>query len=89
MTEQQTWTITEAAKDCRRQNADGQWSSVSRKTIQRALDKDKFPNAYRDDGPKEKDPARGRSRSLTFSPRGLYLVVDGRSPGTTLMPTLT
>ena len=46
-----TWTLTEAAKDCRRLNAQGQWSGVSRKTLQRALDKQKFPNAYRADGP--------------------------------------
>ena len=51
MTQGQEWTLTEAAKDCRRQNTKGEWSSVSRKTLQRALDKDKFPNAYRDDGP--------------------------------------
>lgn len=51
MTTEQAWTLTEAAKDCRRQNSKGQWSSVSRKTLQRALDKDKFPNAYRADGP--------------------------------------
>lgn len=51
MTEQ-VWTLTEAAKDCRHQDSKGDWSDVSRKTIQRRLDKGKFPNAYRADGPK-------------------------------------
>lgn len=51
MRDRQAWTLTEAAKDCRRQNSEGQWSSVSRKTVQRALDKGKFPNAYRSSGP--------------------------------------
>ena len=49
-TEEMTWTLTDAAKDCRRKETDGYWSSVSRKTIQRALDAGKFPDAYRDDG---------------------------------------
>jgi hypothetical protein len=47
------FTLTEAAKQCKRPNASGQWSAVSRKTLQRALDKDKFPNAFRADGPAE------------------------------------
>ena len=43
--DEKTWTLTAAAKDCRRQDADGHWSSVSRRTIQRALDVGKFPDA--------------------------------------------
>lgn len=45
------FTLTEASKLCRRQNPSGQWSSVSRKTLARTLDQDKFPGAYRADGP--------------------------------------
>lgn len=52
MSDGREWTLTEAAKDCRHEDSKGQWSDVSRKTIQRRLDKGKFPNAYRADGPK-------------------------------------
>ena len=52
MTEQQAWTLTEAAKECRHKDSNENWSDVSRKTLQRRLDKGKFPNAYRADGPK-------------------------------------
>jgi len=44
------FTLTEASMQCKRQNASGQSSSVSRRTVQRALDKDKFRAAYRADG---------------------------------------
>ena len=49
MSDGREWTLTEAAKDCRHEDSKGQWSDVSRKTIQRRLDKGKFPNAYRSD----------------------------------------
>ena len=74
MSTEKAWTLTEAAKDVRRRNAEGQWSSVSRKTLQRALDKDKFPNAYRADGP------AGEGKGPWMIPRR-DLLAEGFTPG--------
>lgn len=74
MSTEKAWTLTEAAKDVRRRNAEGQWSSVSRKTLQRALDKDKFPNAYRADGP------AGEGKGPWMIPRS-DLLAEGFKPG--------